>query len=236
MKNLILLTFISTFLIMSCSKDNSKNTMIVKGEITGLKKGTLYLQKIEEGVLSTVDSIYLDGTATYSLTSKKNSGELYFLSLNKNSENTIPFFGDTGEISINTQLDNFVLRAKISGSENQEILDEYNKISSKFQNQNLDMIKDNFEAEKEKNQEKLEQLAEKSKLILRRKYLYTTNFAVRNKDSEVAPYIALTQLADANIKLLDTINNSLTEEIKNSRYGKELNSFIEKIKAATEEE
>lgn len=232
MKNLILISLISTLLFTSCSKDNSKNTMIVKGDITGLKKGTLYLQKIEDGILSTVDSSYLKGTGLYNLNSTINSSELHFLSLNKDNEKTIPFFGEPGEITINTNLENFVLQAKISGSKNQEILDQYNQVSSRFQNQNLDMIKENFEAQKDKNQEKIDELAAQSKKLLRRKYLYTANFALNNSDSEVAPYLALTMLADANIKLLDTINNSLTLEIKNSRYGKELNSFIEKIKSA----
>jgi hypothetical protein len=42
-------------------------------------------------------------------------------------------------------------------------------------------------------------------------------------------------LADANIKLLDTINKSLSDKIKNSRYGKELNSFVERIKLSEEQ-
>lgn len=229
MKNLFLIAILSSILCISCA-DNSKNKMIVEGEIIGLKKGTLYLQKIESGILSTVDSISLQGKSEYTLKSLVNNEELHFLSLNKESEMTIPFFGETGVITINTNLDNFVLKAKISGSKNQEILEKYNEISSKFQNQKLNLIKENFEAQKAKDQEKLDLIAKKSKIILRRKYLYTTNFAVMNSDSEVAPYLALNMLADANITLLDTINKSLSDKIKNSRYGKELNSFIEKIK------
>lgn len=234
MKNLILISFISTLLLMSCNTNNSTNSMVVKGEVKGLKKGTLYLSKIENGIFSTVDSSYIEGTSSYSLHSTINAAELHFLTLNKANEKAIPFFGEPGEITINTDLANFDRHAKISGSKNQEILDEYNKISSRFTNQNLEMIKENFEAEKEKNQDKIDNVAEKSKQLLRRKYLYTINFALNNSDSEVAPYLALTMLADANIKFLDTINNSLTQEIKNSRYGKELNSFIEQIKSTEE--
>ena len=65
---------------------------------------------------------------------------------------------------------------------------------------------------------------------MRRKYLYTTNFAINNKDSEVSPYLALTEIYNARINLLDTINNSLTAKVKASKYGKELQSFIEKIR------
>ena len=229
MKKILLLAILSIVLFISCT-DNSKNKMSVQGEVIGLKKGTLYLQKIENGVLSTVDSTKMVGSSLFALESSINTAELHFLSLDKNNEMTIPFFGEVGTITINTNLDNFVLQAKISGSKNQDILENYNKISSKFQDQNLDMIKEDFEAQVAKDKEKLDVLAKKSKQLLRRKYLYTTNFAIMNADSEVAPYLALKMLADANIKLLDTINKSLSEKIKNSSYGKELNSFVEKIK------
>ena len=56
------------------------------------------------------------------------------------------------------------------------------------------------------------------------------NFALNNKDSEVAPYLALTEIYNAQIKYLDTINTSLTPEVKTSKYGKKLQLFIDNIK------
>ena len=53
---------------------------------------------------------------------------------------------------------------------------------------------------------------------------------MNNRESEVAPYLALSEIYDANVKWLDTINNSLTPKIKGSKYGKELQIFIDKIK------
>ena len=53
---------------------------------------------------------------------------------------------------------------------------------------------------------------------------------MNHKDSEVSPYLALTQIYDANVKWLDTINNSLTPKVKASKYGKELQRFIDDIK------
>ena len=66
--------------------------------------------------------------------------------------------------------------------------------------------------------------------LIKRKYLYTTNFAVQNAKYEVAPFLALTELYDANIHLLDTINNSLSKKVKASKYGKQLDNYITKIK------
>jgi hypothetical protein len=66
--------------------------------------------------------------------------------------------------------------------------------------------------------------------MMRRRFLFTTNFAIANAESEAAPYIALTELFNANIQLLDTINNSLSDKVKNSDYGKRLQKFVTGIK------
>ena len=60
--------------------------------------------------------------------------------------------------------------------------------------------------------------------------MVTVNFALNNKENHVAPYLALTQLVNANVKWLDTINNSLAPNVKNSLYGKKLTQFITDIK------
>jgi hypothetical protein len=228
MKKIIKSLFL--LVVLSACTSNNNHKMTVSGEIKGLKKGTLYLQKIKGGTLSTIDSIALEDTGVYELYSDGESGTLHFLSLDKSNEKSIPFFGTPGVINIDSQLEKFVIQAKISGSKNQEILDNFNDIATKFQNQNLEMIKESLEAQKEKDVEKVTAISKRQQQQLRRKYLYTTNFAITHADSEVAPYLALTVLNDANIKLLDTINQSLSAAIKNSTYGKELKKYITSIK------
>ena len=93
------------------------------------------------------------------------------------------------------------------------------------------MIKEQFEARKAGDTAKLNLLIKESNNSLKRKYLFTVNFALNNKISEVAPYLALTEIYNARIDYLDTINNSLTPKVKASKYGKELNSFINTIKS-----
>ena len=62
--------------------------------------------------------------------------------------------------------------------------------------------------------------------ILRRKYLYTTNFAVNHADYDVAPYVAVAEIYDINLKFLDTIEKSMTPKIAKSLYGKKLKNLI----------
>ena len=68
---------------------------------------------------------------------------------------------------------------------------------------------------------------DKAKFI-KRKYFYTVNFAMSNKNFEVSPYVAVNQIADANTSYLDTIYSSLPSKIKDSKYGKQLKKLTKK--------
>jgi hypothetical protein len=214
--------------VVACSKEN-ENTMYVKASVKGLKKGTFYLQKQIDSMIVSVDSISVDGTEDFLMTDEVVSPEMYYLTLG-NSSKRISFFGEKDTVYINSQLDLFGLKAKVKGSANQELLDNFSEIQQKFNNQKLDLMKEEFEARKANSQDSIDMVAKKLKSWERKKYLYATNFAVKNANFEVAPYIALTDLFDANIGLLDTINNSLTPSIKESKYGKQLDTYIKKIK------
>jgi hypothetical protein len=61
---------------------------------------------------------------------------------------------------------------------------------------------------------------------LKRRYLYTANFALNNAKHEVGPYLALSEIYDANIKYLDTIRKSMSPKVAKSRYGKMLTEFV----------
>mgnify|MGYP003631681977 CR=1 FL=1 len=229
MKNILLTVLIITGLV-SCTTGN-KGSMLVTGEIKGLKKGTLYLKKMNDTLLVSVDSVFLDGVETFSLSDEIESPEIYYLSLNNDKNKQVLFFGDIGTTVINTKLDKFVFGATITGLKNQQLLDEYTEMLDKFSDKNLDLIKAGFEAKKIKDSIKSDSLQGVSDNLLRRRYYYTTNFAVQHKDAEIAPYLALTELYNANIKLLDTVNNSLTKEVKRSKYGVALDKFIAEIKS-----
>lgn len=213
-------------IVISSCKSDAENTMFVKGKIKGLKKGTLYLQKKTDSITFTVDSITVNGTNEFMLQDIIESPEIYYLSL-KNSDKVIPFFGEKDTIMIHSVLDKFEIKAVITGSENQNILNGYNELNSRFNDQNLDLIKEKFDARMSGNQDSVLLVEEKMLRLLRRRYIVTINYAINNADYEVAPYIALTEIYDANIKMLDTINNSLSKKVKKSKYGMLLQEYIE---------
>ena len=227
MKNIIFLLLLT--LLFSCGKEHD---LTVKGNIKGLKKGTIYLKKVQDTSIITVDSLVINGNPIFELHSDLESPEIFYLQLNKNAgpDENILFFANKGITEINTSLKNFALEAKITGSEQQEALEDYLLIMSRFNDKNLDLIKENFEAKKSKDTAKLNANEKAFNSLLKSKYLYTVNFAMSKKDNEIAPYLALTEIADAQIKWLDTINSVLTPKVKASKYGKELEAFIKERK------
>jgi len=224
------LIILSLLLIFSCGK--SEPDLIVTGTIKGLKKGTLYLQKFKDTALVTIDSLIINGEEPFEFKSDLEEPEVLFLTLDKKSNNThrISFFANKGITEINTTLKRFAYDVKINGSTQQESYKEYYSIISKFNNQQLDLIKSQFEAQQSANDSLIEAANFNANNLIKRKYLYTVNFALNNINSEVAPYVAIAEIFDANVKYLDTIYNSLPENIAKSKYGIELEKHIEKRK------
>lgn len=220
------LVFILVSLI-SCGKDPD---LIVKGHVKGLKKGTVYLEKEKDSSITIVDSVSLNGVSEFELQSDLESPEAFYLRLDKNNSkenNTrIVFFADKGVTEINTTLKNFVTDAKITGSTQQKLYEDFLKVITRYNEKNLDLIKENFDAKKANDSAKIEASTKAMNNLTKSRYLYVVNFAVNNKDSEVAPYLALTEVYDAQIKWLDTINNALTPKVKASKYGKALDGYL----------
>lgn len=214
----------------SCSKKSTD--LVVTGTVKDIKKGTIYLQKIIDTTLVSVDSLTFNGNSTFELSCELKEPEVLYLNLNDNSSDSerIRFFAEKGNVVINTTLKRFGLDAEINGSSLNKQLEDYYKIANRFDDDALDLMVKQLEAAKTGDTNKINIANKNSDNNLKRKYLYSINFAMNHKNSEVAPYIALAEIYDANIKYLDTIYNALPKDIANSKYGKELNDFIGKRK------
>jgi hypothetical protein len=233
MKNSII-AFVTLLLLVACNKNESATNLHITGNIKGLKEGTLYIQRYADSSLVAIDSIKIDGSSAFESNIDLKSPEMLYLYLDRgvtNSlDNNIMFFAEPGTINIDTNLDSFLTSAKITGSKNHELYEEYRKINSRFNDENLTYIENKFNAIKSNNTKAVDSLNTLQDNNIKRKYLYATNFAVNNKDYEVSPYIALAEIYDINIKYLDTIQKSMTPKVANSLYGKKLTKYVNDIK------
>ena len=225
---------LSLLLLYACNKQESKTNLQLTGTIKGLKKGTLYIQRVVDTSLVAIDTIIIDGASTFETNLQLDSPEMLYLFLDRgvsnSMDNNILFFAEPGKININTNLESYIVSAKITGSKNQEKYEEYQKINSRFRDENLDMIEQRFNAIKSNNSKMIDSLTEKQNNNTKRKYLFATNFAINNRDYEVGPYIALSEIYDINLKYLDTIQKSMSPKVAKSLYGKKLTDYVARIK------
>ena len=216
------LIIISTIIIMGCN--SNIDNMSVSGNVDGLMKGTLFLQSQKDSVVVNLDSMYLKGDGNFKLSTYINEPDIFYLYLDKQDGDSlndiITFFGNKGDIQINTRLSTFDSSFEISGSENSDLLNEYNSIIRKYNLQNLDLLEIFYNAQIENNQTRIDSVNFELENLIRKKYLYTLNFSITNSANEISPYIAVSQIPDANVGLLRKLYDTLPEMIKDSKYGK----------------
>jgi len=228
-------TLIIITILVACSKsDNKTGNLELTGNIEGLKQGKLYIQQLKDSNLVILDSIIISGESSFETKLQLDEPQMLYLSLDRGTtesiDNSIHFFAEPGKMKIETTLQGFYANAKISGSENQKVYERYLKIKSNLNDENLDLLEKELKNNVTKNAAITEEITNKRDKLTIRKYLYTANFALVNPKHEVSPYIALTEIPDANLKLLDTINKTLSPKVAKSKYGKRLNEWIKERK------
>lgn len=229
MKN-CMYALLTALIITSCSDKKADNNTHITGHIKGFTNGIVYLQKMNDTVIMVLDSVKMKGDSKFQFDFNLDSPELMYLFVDRGITNSmddsLPIFAEQGTINVETDLKYFYASAKITGSKNQELFEEFQKTNRKYKGELLEISKEKFDALRFKRTHDVDSIETKFDKKLKRKYLYAINFALTNKEYEVAPYVALTELANANIKYLDTINKAMSPKVAESTYGKLLKKYI----------
>ncbi|MCK0162219.1 DUF4369 domain-containing protein [Allomuricauda sp. F6463D] len=227
----ILFVLLVGFTVFSCEK-STENTMIVNGNIKGLKKGTLYLQQFKDSTLSVLDSLEIKGDGAFSFSTEVNEPEIFYLYLKKEDNNDIndriTFFGESGNIVINTAWNTFDSNVEISGSKSHKKLLEFYDMVSKFNIRELSLAQQASLPQLQEDSIALDSLQRLLNQNTISRYRYALNFGLNNGSSYATPYIMLTEASEANPKYLDSIYKGLAPEVAASKYGKEFKAFLEK--------
>ncbi len=233
MKNLInkiLILLLSITIIYSCNNRESKNYMSVIGKIDGLRKGSLFLQKFVDSAFISIDSTKVNDDFEFNMGITIDEPDIYYLYLDKfdgdSLNDRIKFFGDIGEITINSRVNTFDSTAEILGSDNQTLMEEYISIIRKFNLENLDLLEIYYDSQINENNRRFDSVNDAIDNLIKRKYLYSLNFATTNANNEISPYILITEVPDANKELLKQVYDKFNDSIKVSKYGKLLLEII----------
>tara|TARA_B100000586_G_scaffold38337_1_gene24606 strand:+ start:246 stop:866 length:621 start_codon:yes stop_codon:yes gene_type:complete len=204
--------------------------MSVSGKIDGLRKGKLYLQQFVDSVFISIDSTKVNNEFEFNLSTSINEPDIYYLYLDKfdgdSLNDRIKFFGNSGEIVINSRLKTFDTNAEILGSDNQTLMEEYMSIIRKFNLENLDLLEIYYDSQINGNNKRFDSVNDAINNLIKRKYLYSLNFATTNADYEISPFIVTTEVPDANKELLKQVYDKFNDSIKVSKYGKLLMEII----------
>lgn len=223
-----LILFLAIVTLISCN--TKKPDLVISGQIEGLKKGKLFLQKINDSVIVNLDSIKLYNSNDFKFEVNLNDPEIMYLQLEKDTidqtDNFIAFFADKGQLKVKAKLDEFSYADLNADYKNQQKFQEYSKNLKRFASQKLDLIKAELEARKANNKEHLDSINKIYNKMSKRRYLYAVNFAIGHPDLEVSPYIILNQAQYINKTYLDSVYKSLDKSIQKSFYGKQLNSLV----------
>ena len=235
MSKKIVLAVIAVITLVACNKEGTADANVhITGDVKGLSQGKLYLQRIQDSTLVILDSMVINGDSKFESHIKLDSPEVLYLTLDRGQtnsvDNSLPFFAEPGDIKIETSLKAFFSEAKITGSKNQDLWMKFDSINKRFNEENLTLIEKRLKNEIKPNPTTADSIEQAYQKLLKRKYRYTAHFAVTHADKEIAPYLALSEIADINTPYLDTIQKSMTPEVAKSKYGKMLNEHIKERK------
>ncbi|WP_046745855.1 DUF4369 domain-containing protein [Kordia zhangzhouensis] len=227
------IAFLAILACIACGKEKEGNLKIT-GNIDGLKEGTLFLQKIQDTSLVTLDSVVIKGDANFAFSTSIEEPQVLYLYLDKKDYNDlndrIDFFAEPGEMTIHTTLRRFVNDVKITGSESNNDLDAFKDFMTKFNTKELMLIREGLDAQKEEDTKKLTEINTQINNYAKTRMRYILNYAFTNKENIIVPYVVAKEANDANVKFLDTIYKQLPPKVADSKYGKELKELIEKRK------
>jgi len=223
LKKLLIISFL--FILTNC--ENNENNMTVKVKVENFKKGNIYLQKISDSALINVDSIFVKKNESIILKYNIDSPELFYLNLDVSDiDNRIEFFGEKGEINIDTSLEKFNSDFKISGSSIDSLYRDYLSVIKKFNNQKLDLIQLSFNLTKTELDDSLIKVQNQIKSLDKRQYLYNLNYTVSNGNSFISPLVAINEFSESGKIVLDTIKNSMSKQVLESKYGKIFSDIV----------
>ena len=216
-------------ILLSCTNGKNKDD-VLRGRIIGLKKGTVYLNKIEHGKPVPVDSLRIKGTDEFEFDLSGYEPQLMAITLKENKKGDyVLFFADDTVNTVKTSLRKFGIEKTATGGENFRKWTAFKEMMSQYHDRKLDLIKEKFQASKNRDTAGLNEIEKELQSLEKRRLLYALNFSFTNKDLPVGAYVAYTQLRQSR-PLLDTVFKAMNNDIKQSYYGKQIGAVLDSLK------
>jgi len=210
------------FLIILTSCSLEKESLVIEGEISGIKNSKIYLFSVEEGKI--IDSINIIDGKFKLKTYVEDTKEMSMILGNKNSENKFDFITEPAHILFTSSKDKFVFNGKI---QNSKLYSDYKNLKNqlnKFNDKDLEMLAEQIEISVEGNQNKYDSIIKQRLKFNQKKILFIVNYAISNSSNLISAYISYKYRENINKVYLEKIYKNLSDEVKSSYYGVKLRS------------
>jgi peroxiredoxin len=223
MRKIAFLFVASVFLLASCEKNNQYK---VSGKIDGVSEGKAVLQKIESTGPVPLDTAEIVN-GSFSFTGNVEYPELYLIYIDK-KRMPVAFFLESGEISINADIEN-MQDAEVTGSALNTKFKVFND-SVPSNDRAKELQQEFMTARQSGDQDKMNELSSEYQDIMKKQQDYYRDFVFANTDNAVGAFLAMNMAKSLELDELEELVASFEKNIPGHPYLQEMKDLIEPMK------
>ena len=221
MRKLILgLTAITV--MASCTSQKS-DEFIIQGKVRGEKVEKVYLQKIVESNLKSIDSAVVEN-GIFKFTGNISSPDLYYIGLDENR--FISFFNEPSKIQVDFHTDSLA-NPNVTGSKSDEDYRDYITMVEKQRSVQVGLYTAYNEASRNADSTKMKELEKEFEASDEAQKVEIVGFIKANSNSFIAPYVALRHAYVMELDDMEKVYASFGKEVAASNFATLLNERIE---------
>ncbi len=217
---------ISCFCLLSCGNQD-KDSFTIAGEIKGINQGNALLYNLEETGPQLIDSSKIDN-GKFSFKGKIKFPEMVLLKVDGNRAG-ISFFLEAGKIRFKASADS-LNGATITGSESNDLYQKFHTEMHRYDEQSRNILDRYMQAKSNSDTSLMSKLYDANSDVDKERIIFTRDFVKQNRGSNVAIYIAATQLIySMEAEDLEQISAAFPPRLKDSKYLKLLSNQIKAL-------
>ena len=208
--------------IASCTSQKS-DEFIIQGKVHGEKVDKVYLQKINDGNLESIDSAVVENGA-FKFTGSITTPDLYYIGLDENR--FISFFNEPSKIKVDFHTDSLA-NPHVTGSTSDTDYRDYITMVEKQRSVQVGLYTAYNEASRNADSIKMQELDKEFEASEASQKVEIVNFIKANSKSFVAPYVALRSAYLMDLKEMEEVYASFGKDVAASNFATLLNERIE---------
>jgi thiol-disulfide isomerase/thioredoxin len=220
------LFLISCFYLLSCD-NRDKDTFTITGDIKGLAQGKALLYNLEETGPRLIDSSEINN-GKFSFQGKIKLPEMVLLKVDGKIAG-IPFFLEAGKIRFKAGVDSLT-GATVTGSESNDLYQKFHEEMRRYDEQSRNILDRYTQAKSNSDTSLMNKFYQANTEVEKERIMFIRDFVKQNKESNVAIYIAATQLIySMEAEDLEQISKVFPYKLKDSKYLKLLSDQVKAL-------